>query len=114
AYQGERFITPSPGEVLVESPQFRQAVQAAFPGSVASLLYSSFPADTGRPAYTLPQYLSNNFSGSGFTSFAQYLCPANTDGTGVLANKFARLFGVNQGEIDQMNQGGCPGGSPFS
>ncbi|HEY6937578.1 MAG TPA: carboxypeptidase regulatory-like domain-containing protein, partial [Terriglobales bacterium] len=114
AYQGDRFITSSPGEVLVESPQFRQAVEAAFPGSVASLLYSSFPADTGRPAYTLQQYVKGNYSGSGFTSFAQYLCPAFTDGTGVLASRFARLFGVQQGDIDQMNQGGCAGGSPFS
>ena len=114
AYQGDRFITSSPGEVLVESPQFRQAVEASFPGSVASLLYSSFPADSGRPAYTLQQYVKGNYSGSGFTSFAQYLCPGNTDQTGVLAAKFARLFGVQQADIDQMNQGGCPGGSPFS
>lgn len=114
AYQGDRFITSSPGEVLVESPQFRQAVEASFPASVASLLYSSFPADTGRPAFTLQQYVSGNYSGSGFTSFAQYLCPSYTDGTGTLANKFARLFGVEQADIDQMNQGGCPGGSPFS
>lgn len=114
AYQGDRFITSSPGEVLVESPQYRKAVEAAFPGSVASLLYSSYPADNGRPAYTLPQYVSHFFSGSGFNTFAQYLCPAYTDGTGVLANKFARLFGVQQADIDQMNQGGCPGGSPFN
>jgi hypothetical protein len=55
-----------------------------------------------------------SFSGFGFTRFADYLCPANTDGTGAIARKFASLFGVEQADIDQMNQGGCPGGSIFS
>src|SRR5262249_8220250 len=31
AYQGERFVTSSPNEVLTESPQLRQAVASAFP-----------------------------------------------------------------------------------
>jgi hypothetical protein len=31
-----------------------------------------------------------------------------------MAAKFACLFGVEQADIDQMNQGGCPSGSSFS
>jgi len=46
-----------------------------------------------------------------FTSFAGYLCPANTDGTGVMATTFANLFGVEQADIDHVNQGSCPGDS---
>ena len=43
AYQGDRFLTSSPGPVQVESPQFRRAATAAFPNSVAALLYRNFP-----------------------------------------------------------------------
>ena len=117
AYQGDRFITSSPGPVLVESPQFRQAVESAFPDSVAALLYSSFPPNpNGQPGLTLRKYINNPPSGfvPHFPSFADYLCPDNTDLTGAMAAKFARLFGVEQADIDQMNQGGCPSGSPFS
>ena len=119
AYQGDRFLTSFPDEVLVESPQYREAVRTAFPNSVAALLYSNFPpALNGRPAFTLRDYVSSGFSGSFFTSFADYLCPDHTDGSGAIAAKLGRLFGVEQADIDQMNQpveqGGCPGGSPYS
>jgi len=129
AYQGDRFLTSSPGPVQVESPEFRQATIAAFPNSVASLLYKNFPpADQGTPLMTLREYVTSPdgpFSGSGFSGFAQYLCPGNLDpahfapGTAMdLSKRFARLFGVEQADIEQMNlaanQGGCPGGSPFA
>jgi len=52
-----------------------------------------------------------------FFSFADYLCPAATDGLtgtpGAMSQKFATLFGVEQGDIDQLNAT-CPGGSPYS
>jgi hypothetical protein len=114
AYQGDRFIISNPGLVLAESPQFRSAAISTFPNSVGALLYSKFaPAGSGTPFDTLRQYVASGFSGSTFTSFAGYLCPANTDGTGAMAKKFANLFGVEQADIDQMNQGSCPGGSIF-
>jgi outer membrane receptor protein involved in Fe transport len=114
AYQGDRFIISNPGLVLAESPQFRSAAISTFPNSVAALLYSNFgPAKSGTPFDTLRQYVAKRFSGSFFSSFADYLCPANTDGTGAMAKKFANLFGVEQADIDQMNQGRCPGGSIF-
>ncbi len=119
AYQGDRFVTSSPNEVLTESAQLRQAVAEAFPTSVANLLYSRFaPSNRGVPDLSLRDYVvGGSYSGSGFASFANYLCPANTDGTGVISSKIATLFGVEQADINQMNlpedSGGCPGGSPF-
>ena len=45
-----------------------------------------------------------------------YLCPAGTSSS--ISGRFASLFGVEQADIDQMNMpeedGGCPGGSPYS
>ena len=114
AYQGDRFLTSSPGPVQVESPQFRSAATAAFPNSVAALLYKNFPPSTqGTPLMTLRDYVTSPdgpFSGSGFSSFAEYLCPGSLDPGGfnpaaaaALSNRFAQLFGVEQADIDQMN-----------
>ena len=116
AYQGDRFLTSNPGQVLAESPEFRAATISAFPNSVAALLYSHFPPDSrGSPFKTLRDYVtSGDFSGFGFRTFADYLCPSGDTGiTGVMSGKFARLFGVEQADIDQMNAR-CPGGSPYS
>lgn len=121
AYQGDRFLTSSPGPVLTESAQFRSATILAFPNSVSALLYSHFPpTGRGTPFATLRQYIGTSF-GSRFQTFADYLCPANTDGPtptpGAISRKFAALIGVEQADIDQMNSpvalGGCPGGSPY-
>ena len=83
AYQGDRFLTSSPGPVQVESPQFRSAATAAFPDSVAALLYKNFaPSTQGTPLMTLRDYVTGPdgpFSGSGFSSFAEYLCPGSLD-----------------------------------
>ena len=121
AYQGERFLTSSPGPSFTESQQFRSATISAFPESVSALLYSNFaPAAKGTSLATLREYINSSFGR--FPTFAGYLCPANTDaGTGapgVISSKFASFFGVEQTDIDQMNspedQGGCPGGSPYA
>ena len=126
AYQGDRFLTSSPGPVQVESSQFRAAAAAAFPDSVAALLYNSFPPSTrGSPLMTLRDYVTDgSLSGAGFSHFADYLCPGSLDpgnfnrtAAADLSNRFAQLFGVEQADIDQMNlppkQGGCLGGSAF-
>ena len=51
SYQGDRFIAGAPPvPVLVESPQWRSAIQAVAPNSVAALLYKNFPPTvTGTP-----------------------------------------------------------------
>jgi hypothetical protein len=124
AYQGDRFLTSSPGPVQVESPEFRMASIAVFPNSVAALLYKSFPPATrGVPLMTLRDYVTSPdgpFSGSGFSRFADYLCPASLDvgnfnpaAAADLSNRFAQLFGVEQRDINQMNRD-CLGGSPFA
>src|SRR5581483_4177040 len=116
AYQGDRFTAAAPSTTIyMETPEFRSAVISTFPNSVAALLYKNFPPiGPTMKTYTLDDYLAANFSPFG-SSYVDYLCPANTDGTGVLANKFAQLFGVTQADIDAMNQlGACDEGSPFS
>src|SRR3984893_7910670 len=121
AYQGDRFIMSNPGQVLAESSEFRHAVIATFPDSISSLLYSNFaPSNSGSQAYTLREYVGDGFSGFGFSNFGDYLCPnSNTSLTSAISNKFAALFGVEQADIDYMNQTqnqqpNCPGGSPYS
>ena len=67
AYQGDRFLTSSAAPVQVESPQFRSAATAAFPDSVASLLYKNFPPSTqGTPLMTLRDYVTGSILGIGF------------------------------------------------
>jgi hypothetical protein len=52
----------------------------------------------------LNDYVAGNFSGSGFTSFAEYLCPDLTSPD--IAAKFAYLIGVNgQDQIDLASLG---------
>jgi len=118
AYQGDRFIVSNPGQVLAESPEFRQSVISTFPDSISSLLYSNFaPSNSGGPAYTLRDYVNGGqFSGSGLATFGDYLCPNSDLGiTSAISNKFAALFGVEQSDIDYMNQqSNCAGGSPYS
>src|SRR5215831_15389100 len=116
AYQGDRFLISNPGQVLAESSEFRQAVTGTFPNSISSLLYSSFPpSNSGSPAYTLRDYVNGGFSGSGFANFGDYLCPNSQTGiTRAMSSQFAALFGVEQNDIDYMNQPqNCPSGSPY-
>jgi Carboxypeptidase regulatory-like domain/TonB-dependent Receptor Plug Domain/TonB dependent receptor len=120
SYQGEKFLTSNPAPAFVESPEFRAAAISAFPNSVSALLYSNFaPTVKSTPFATLREYIGG--FGTRFATFADYLCPAKTDGgsatPGVMSRKFASLFGVEQLDIDEMNgvpeEGGCPGGSPY-
>jgi hypothetical protein len=121
AYQGDRFLTSSAGPAQVESQEFRSAAIAAFPDSVAALLYKNFaPSTQGTPLMTLRDYVAGAFSDSVFSSFAEYLCPGildpgmfNPAAAAALSNRFAQLFGVEQADIDQMNAD-CTGGSPFA
>ena len=106
AYQGDRFITSgTPQSILVESPQWRQAVTTAVPDSVASLLYSNFaPSVPGTAKYTLDQYLGGGLSASSIQpeglTYSDYLCP---DFVGApLATKFQSLFGVTAADQTAM------------
>src|SRR5712664_3861222 len=105
SYQGDRFVgqaqvTP----INAESPEWRNLIanSAATSGSVAALIYKNFktatPGDpTNANSFTLANYVAGGAggSGSGFGSFAQYMCPDNfPTGFTQLAAKFQSIFGV--------------------
>src|SRR5438105_828026 len=102
SYQGDRFTTVgTPQTILVESPEFRQAVISAFPNSTAALLYQNF----------VPNLPGTNFiSLNGYTGgdFTFYLCPQDTSfdtnpahaaAAAALAAKFQSFLGVTATDI---------------
>src|SRR6516162_2194162 len=116
SYQGDRYLASQPPtNILTESPEWRAAVASAFPDSVANRIYSDFPASAGNPSSPLSLNLSsyvsgnNGGSGSGFGSFADYMCAGNYPaGFTQLATKFQHLFGV----LPTDNFSGCSTGAP--
>src|SRR6266852_517748 len=68
SYQGDRFkTTGTPESTLQESPEWRQAVIAAQPNSVAALLYKNFvPNLSGSTAFTLDDFVLGGASPFGF------------------------------------------------
>src|SRR5437016_5219149 len=59
SFQGDRFTTVgTPQTILVESPEWRQAVASSFPNSTAALLYNNFvPSLPGTNFISLNQYV---------------------------------------------------------
>jgi hypothetical protein len=115
SYQGNRFRTYSdPVPVTFETPEFRQAVIAAFGpgspggganGSVSSLLYNNFvPALAGDPS-SAQSY--NDFIGDGYFGLCQDFNPSPT----VLAN-ISTLVGVTAGDQAAMSDPGYGGLGP--
>src|SRR6266850_1111441 len=105
SYQGDRYLTnAAPTAIPTESAQWRAVVASAFPGSVANKIYSSFPASavaSQAGSTTLTDYITNGGgisagSGTGFTAFGDYMCPANfpTGFTGLATGQFTTLFGI--------------------
>lgn len=111
AVQFDHFNTSAPPTpVTQEDPAFAKLVASTFPNSVANLLYSTFPSkDPGTPAsinngttpLTIGNYMGAGFSGSGFLSINDYLCPTNymgdpSDPTGQrIPLLFAHMIGYN-------------------
>jgi hypothetical protein len=82
SYQGSRFTTVgTPSPVTIEAPDFAAAVKQADmntgTSSVANLLYGNFkPSVAGTVANTVDSYItSSGLSGSGFSTYADYMCP---------------------------------------
>src|SRR6266853_1100530 len=103
SYQGDRFVGQAPATpILSESSEWRNAIVSAFPGSTAALVYQGFPTvSPGDPnnanSLTLANYVAGGAggSGSGFGSFADYMCAGNYPaGFQGIATKFQHLFGV--------------------
>jgi len=117
SYQGDRFKTVQPPTpVLQETPEWRAAVAAALPNSVANLLYSTFPPTAnGTTAFTLNTYVPGN-SGIFGADFATYLCPdsfAGLPNANQIAQNFQKLLGVSSADLSAMTANGCssvPGG----
>jgi hypothetical protein len=111
SYQDNHFRESAPpSTVSVESPEWRQAVIQALPNSTAALLYGDFPpAILGSPGSDLNTYVTANgggaFSGSGFASFADYLCPDSSNA--LIAGRIAKVIGVTAQDQTAMAAAGC-------
>src|SRR5438309_4474489 len=128
SFQGDRFRTVgTPTSILVESPEWRQAVTSSFPNSTAALLYKNFvPSLAGSNFISLDQYVpvtqATDPTGTTLTSegkiptfvptsvapvgtpiYLGYLCP---DYFGPFSNTTS-LLGVTQTDINVMNSLGC-------
>src|SRR6266852_3619838 len=102
SYQGDRFITQAaPTPIVSETPEWRAAVVAALPNSVAAKIYGNFP--TVSPGdYNGPD--STDVAGY-VGKFLNYTCPSNyPTGFTNIATKFQTMFGVTAAEA-----AACPG-----
>jgi len=123
AFQNDHFNTVAPPtSITIEDPAFRQIVAQTFPTSVANTLYSRFtPTVPGSESLTMADYVAGGNSGTGFTSFGQYLCPDNYTGSSSSAfgadprgaaympGLFAKLFGYSAAD-----DAGCTGATAAS
>jgi len=129
SYQGDRFITVgTPSTVTQETSQWRQAVLQADANtgvnSVAGLLYNKFsPSNPGTTSATLDSYITGGNSSSGFTSYADYICPDSYTTLGASSTQAAALAARMQsilGVIPSVDSGvnlamtGVPCSTPFA
>jgi outer membrane receptor for ferrienterochelin and colicin len=113
AYQGDRFQESNASPILVESPEFRSAVESSNPNSVAALLYKNFaPVVSGTPFQTLNQFAPTISSAvqtatglpAGTPDFSGWLC---ADNSGAAAPTMQKLIGVTAQDISIMNAEKC-------
>jgi hypothetical protein len=99
AYQADHFLTNSvPSPVSVEGPEWRAAIAAARPNSVAALLYNNFaPSIQGTFSQTLRDYAGDDFS--------FWLCPDNSNLA--IAQQFAQLIGVDANDQAALTAAEC-------
>ena len=113
SYQGDRFNTVgTPQTLVVESPQWEQAVVAGAPNSVAALLYKNFPpAVAGTPFITLNGYVSQvDSAGKPLYpgGFAGILCDKTyPTGFASIGTKLQPILGVTASDISAMSALGC-------
>ena len=125
AGQGNHFNTSgTPQTITIESPQWRQAVIAGQPNSVASLLYKNFsPTLGGTSPVSIDSYITGGTSPSGFTSYADYMCPDSYTSLGyssaqaaLYAGRFQSILGVVP-SVDNavvLTNTGAPCSTPMS
>ena len=112
SYQRDHFTSSgTPQTLLVESPQWEQAVIAGQPNSVAALLYKNFPpAIPGTTNTTLNQYWLSALGqpAGGVANLATRLCDVTYPaGFGNIGSKLQPIFGVTAAEIATMQSLGC-------
>jgi hypothetical protein len=105
SYQGDRFKTTGvPASITVESPEWRQAVIAGSPNSVAALLYKNFaPQVVGTPnGTTLDTFAKGTATTPG--NFTAFLCgdtfPNNS-------SPLVPVLGVTANDMANMTAAGC-------
>jgi Carboxypeptidase regulatory-like domain/TonB dependent receptor len=112
SYQRDHFESSgTPQTLLVESPQWEQAVIAGQPNSVAALLYKDFPpAIAGTSNTILNQYWLTALGqpAGGVVNLATRLCDVTYPaGFGNIGTKLQPIFGVTSAEIATMETLGC-------
>jgi outer membrane receptor protein involved in Fe transport len=99
SYQGDRFLESAPpAPITVESPEWRAAVEAGAPNSVAALLYNNFaPSIPGSSGVSLDQYVTTNAGTlNGVPNYTSWLCalPQIIPVIGVTAQDAANATGT--------------------
>src|ERR1700691_5923518 len=101
SYQGDRFVEAAPPTpITVESPEWRSAVEAGAPNSVAALLYNNFaPSIPGTSGVSLDQYVTTNAGTlNGVPNYTSWLCALP---------QIRPVIGVTANDITNAN-GACP------
>ena len=113
SYQGSRFkTTGAPNPIVLESSDWRNAVHQADLGnangpggangtpttSVADFLYGNFLPNVTQssPLSTLNDYITGGGSDTGFTTYADFLCPDSYSSLGATPNQAAAIAGRMQ------------------
>jgi Carboxypeptidase regulatory-like domain/TonB dependent receptor len=105
SYQGDRFRSSgTPENILVESPEWEQAVISGQPNSVAALLYQNFkPSVAGTTNATVAQYFGTDLS----SRLCNNSYPQNDPVDSQIGSRLLPIFGVTQAEITSMTAMGC-------
>src|SRR5438034_5473957 len=113
AYQGSRFLTSgAPNPIIIDASEWRNAVLQADAGngngpgganglpttSVAGTLYGNFVPSVSQstPFATLDQYITGGGSDTGFTTYADFLCPDSYSSLGASPAQAAAVAGRMQ------------------
>lgn len=104
SYQGDRFKSAgTPENILVESPEWEQAVISGQPNSVAALLYQNFkPSVPGTPTANVAQYFGTDLS-SRLCNLSYPTDPINSQ----IGSRLMPIFGVTPTELGEMQTMGC-------
>lgn len=104
SYQGNRFRTSTlPVPVVIETPEFQAAAIAAFPNSVATLLFNNFdPLAALSNPVTMQDVIGDGYFG---------LCPDLT-GSAAVTNNIISIIGITAADQAAMGQSNYLGNGP--